>query len=164
MLIDAGVFAARLIVGGVLLVAGLAKIRSGPTRFLQAIVGYDLLPRPLAALMASALPWLEVLVGGLLLLGWWTPLAALLGAGLLLVFAGAVAISLLRGAVCRFVCNFVGAALRPAPTGRITQFSAYGLAWKAPGVRLLPFFDARAMATGLSQCWVDGAAGASLRL
>ncbi len=29
-------------------------------------------------------------------------------------------------AVCRFVCNFVGAALRPAPTGRITQFSAYG--------------------------------------
>ncbi len=30
------------------------------------------------------------------------------------------------GAVCRFVCNFVGAALRPAPTGRITQFSAYG--------------------------------------
>ncbi len=25
------------------------------------------------------------------------------------------------------MCNFVGAALRPAPTGRITQFSAYGL-------------------------------------
>jgi uncharacterized membrane protein YphA (DoxX/SURF4 family) len=97
MLIDVGVFVARLIVGGVLLVAGLAKIRSGHNQLLNAIIGYDLLPKPMALVMANVLPWLEVLVGGLIIVGLWTHIATFVGAGLLMVFSSVVAVSLLRG-------------------------------------------------------------------
>jgi uncharacterized membrane protein YphA (DoxX/SURF4 family) len=110
MWMDRGLFAARWMVGGVLLIAGLAKIRSGAGPFLKAILGYDLLPRPVAVILATVLPWLEVLAGGLLLAGLWTQIAALLGFALLLLFAAAVAVSLLRGK--RHECGCFGS---PAP-------------------------------------------------
>lgn len=47
--------------------------------------------------MANVFPWLEVLAGGLLLVGLWTHIAVLLGLGLLPMFSGAVAASLWRG-------------------------------------------------------------------
>jgi uncharacterized membrane protein YphA (DoxX/SURF4 family) len=97
MLIDAGILFARTLVGGVFLLAGLAKLKAPSSRFLNAILGYDLLAKPMATILARGLPWLEIVAGGLLLVGLWTRIVALLGTGLLLVFSSAVAISLLRG-------------------------------------------------------------------
>jgi uncharacterized membrane protein YphA (DoxX/SURF4 family) len=51
----------------------------------------------MALVMANVLPWLEVLVGGLIIVGLWTHIATFAGMALLTVFSGAVAISLLRG-------------------------------------------------------------------
>ncbi|MBI4770504.1 MAG: DoxX family protein [Chloroflexi bacterium] len=92
MLTDAGTLLARALVGGVFLIAGIAKLKARPGQFLNAILGYDLLPEPIATVLARGLPWLEVTAGGLLIAGLWTRFAAFLGAGLLLVFSGAVAI------------------------------------------------------------------------
>lgn len=97
MLIDAGVFTTRLVTGGILLIAGAAKLRAPSSRFLAVILGYDLLPRPIASVTAWGLPWLEVATAVLLIAGLWSRLAAFLGFGLLLMFSGAVAISLLHG-------------------------------------------------------------------
>jgi uncharacterized membrane protein YphA (DoxX/SURF4 family) len=97
MLIEVGVFTARLLTGGILLIAGIAKLRTPSGQFLTAIMGYDLLPKPIASVTARGLPWLEVAAAVLLISGLWSRLAVLLGFGLLLVFSSAVAISLLRG-------------------------------------------------------------------
>ncbi len=97
MLVDAGLFIARLIVGGILLIAGIAKIKAGASQFLSAILGYDLLPPYLATLAARVLPWLEIAAGLSLIFGLGVQIAAVVGFGLLLLFSGAVAISLLRG-------------------------------------------------------------------
>ena len=97
MWIEAGIFLARLLVGGVLLLAGLAKLKSPASQFLKAILGYDMLPQWSAMVVARVLPWLEVVTGGLLVIGLWSRVAATFGAGLLLVFSSAIVISLLRG-------------------------------------------------------------------
>lgn len=87
----------RILVGGVLLIAGVAKIRAGESRFLKDILAYDLLPQWASYLLARWLPWVEVLTGVLLIAGLFAPFAAIAGFGLLLVFAGAVGLALWRG-------------------------------------------------------------------
>jgi uncharacterized membrane protein YphA (DoxX/SURF4 family) len=87
----------RILVGGVFIVAGLAKLKAPSSQFVRAILGYELLPPTAAQIMAKTLPWLEVGVGLLLWAGLWSQYAAMLGAVLLLAFSGAVAFSLWRG-------------------------------------------------------------------
>jgi len=90
-------FLARLFVGGVLLVAGLAKLKMPSNWFLQAVFGYDLVPKRVAVVLAYGLPWVEVMLGGLLLVGLWSRLVALISIGLLLIFSGGMTFNLLRG-------------------------------------------------------------------
>lgn len=92
-----GVTVGRIIVGMILLVAGIGKIRNGQNRFLQAIMGYDLVPDPIAAILAHGLPWLEVLSGSMLIVGFLSQGAALLAIGLFLMFTAAIILSLIRG-------------------------------------------------------------------
>ena len=92
-----GIALGRILVGAVFLIAGLAKLKASRGQFLSAILGYDLLSKPVAAVLARWLPWLEVVVGSLLIIGLGSGLAATLGMGLLLVFSSAVAVSLWRG-------------------------------------------------------------------
>ena len=87
----------RLFVGAIFLLAGAVKLKSGSSRFLSAIMGYELVPNGVATVVASFLPWLEVAVGGLLILGLWSKFSALAGAILLIIFSSGIAISLLRG-------------------------------------------------------------------
>lgn len=97
MWIDTVILISRVLVGGVFLIAGFAKLKSPSSQFLNAILGYALLPKPMAIVLARGLPWLEVVAGGLLITGLWIHFATALSVGLLLVFSSAVAISLLRG-------------------------------------------------------------------
>jgi hypothetical protein len=66
-------------------------------RFAAQMQAYQLLPEVLVAPAARALPWLELGVAFTLLIPQTRPAAALLGAALLLLYAGAMAINLLRG-------------------------------------------------------------------
>jgi uncharacterized membrane protein YphA (DoxX/SURF4 family) len=90
------IFILRLIVGTIFLIAGIVKLKSGSSQFLSAIMGYELVPKFVAAVLASLLPWLEVVVGGLLILGLWSQFSVVAGVILLLIFSSGIAISLLR--------------------------------------------------------------------
>jgi uncharacterized membrane protein YphA (DoxX/SURF4 family) len=96
-LVTIGAFVARLLVGGVLLIAGLGKLKAHSNQFYRAILGYDLVPRAIAIILARGLPWIETLIGVLLIVGLWNRLATILAAGMLLLFSAAVIISLVRG-------------------------------------------------------------------
>lgn len=86
----------RVVVALLLLVAGVQKV-TVPESFARDISHYHLLPKALVPLSALAVPWLEVLVGALLLLGWLARPAALLASGLSLGFAVFVGSAVARG-------------------------------------------------------------------
>jgi len=88
---------ARLLVGGILIVAAAAKLRAGRADFFRRVYAYDLLPRPASWTLARALPSVELTVGVLLVLGLIASVASAASALLLVTFTGAVSISLLRG-------------------------------------------------------------------
>jgi uncharacterized membrane protein YphA (DoxX/SURF4 family) len=76
---------ARLVLGGVLLVAGWLKI-SSPDDAVRAVQAYQLLPQGLTHAVGYGLPLVEVLVGLLLLLGLGTRWAAVVAGLLMIVF------------------------------------------------------------------------------
>ena len=79
----------RLILGAVFVIASVNKIHQ-PTAFAKTLHNYQLLPDAFINLTAIILPWLELLLGILLISGLWLPGAALLANLLLLVFFGAL--------------------------------------------------------------------------
>jgi len=86
----------RLIVGGVFVYASLDKI-ANPGDFAQSVFYYRMVPLPLLHPFAMFIPWLELVLGLALILGFWRRGAALLTAGLLLVFIIAIIAALARG-------------------------------------------------------------------
>jgi uncharacterized membrane protein YphA (DoxX/SURF4 family) len=86
----------RVILGALFLYAGIAKIVD-PMGFAISIHNYKLLPESLINVAAILLPWLEVVVGGSLLLGIGTAGGALIATALFSIFAGALTINLIRG-------------------------------------------------------------------
>jgi len=75
--------AARLVLGVVMFMAGWLKVGS-PAESVQAVRAYQLLPESLVGTVGYALPYLEIIVGVLLVLGLLTRVAAL-GASLLML-------------------------------------------------------------------------------
>lgn len=75
--------------------AGYIKARD-PAKFVEDIEHYKLLPLFLVRATAIVLPWNEIIVGLLLILGIWTRAAALLSLLLFIVFAGAVTSAIAR--------------------------------------------------------------------
>jgi len=86
---------ARLVLGGILLYAGFTKLNDG-WRFAEAIANYRILPAQANQLLALTLPWLEVVLGLLLVLGLWLRAAAGLATLLFLGFSIAVIAALAR--------------------------------------------------------------------
>ena len=104
---------ARLALGGVLLVAGGLKVTK-PTESANASAAYKILPTDLAHLVGYALPWLEVAIGLLLIIGTMVQLAAVVGGLVMLVFIGAIISVWARGMVIDCGCFGGGGALDPA--------------------------------------------------
>ncbi|MHB8077944.1 MAG: MauE/DoxX family redox-associated membrane protein [Candidatus Krumholzibacteriia bacterium] len=88
--------ACRLGAGATFLYASLDKI-ADPAGFARAVFHYRLLPLALLHPFALLLPWLEAVIGVALLAGLLRRGAALLAAGLTVVFLGAIAAALARG-------------------------------------------------------------------
>jgi cation diffusion facilitator family transporter len=87
---------ARLIMAGVFIYASFDKILH-PAAFSEAVYNYQLLPAQLINLLALILPWLELILGVLLLCGIWMP-GAVLGINLLMItFLSALIINTARG-------------------------------------------------------------------
>ncbi len=86
----------RLLLGGIFLYAGAVKSQD-PWGFAQAIYNYRILPGPLINPVALILPWVEMVVGGALILGVWMPGASLLACGLLASFVCVLLVNLAKG-------------------------------------------------------------------
>jgi uncharacterized membrane protein YphA (DoxX/SURF4 family) len=78
------------------LVSGWLKVID-PNQTYLAVQAYDLLPPGLVSVVAAAIPFLELALGMLLLLGLGTRLTAVVASVVLLGFIGAVAQSWVRG-------------------------------------------------------------------
>lgn len=87
---------ARLVLAGVWFLAGFAKALD-PTAARAAVRAYQLLPKDLADVVGIALPWLEIALGALLLVGAATRLTAVFSAVLLTVFIAGVISAAARG-------------------------------------------------------------------
>ncbi len=88
--------AARWILGAVFICASIHKILD-PAAFARAVYLYQILPDGLVNLTALILPWVELFLGVLLIIGIWMPGAAVLSTLLFMVFMGALSYNLARG-------------------------------------------------------------------
>jgi len=89
-------FAFRLILGGVLLVAGGLKV-SDPYGSATSVRAYQMLPIDLANFLGFVLPFIEVGIGLLLIVGIWVRLSAIAGGALMVMFIIAIGQAWARG-------------------------------------------------------------------
>ena len=89
-------FWVRLLLGGIFALASLDKILH-PLAFAKIINNYQILPDKLINLTAIILPWIELILGSLLVLGLWLPGAIALSNLLLAAFFTALIFNAARG-------------------------------------------------------------------
>ncbi len=106
---------ARLVLGGVVLVAGLLKVGQLETSA-RAVRAYQLLPYDVAGYVGYALPVLEVAVGLLLVLGLFTRASAVVGGLLMVVFILGIASAWARGLSIDCGCFGQGGTIAAAQT------------------------------------------------
>ncbi|MEP6471806.1 MAG: MauE/DoxX family redox-associated membrane protein [Acidobacteriota bacterium] len=86
----------QIALGAVFVAAALPKIMDPPA-FAHMIYNYRLVPGGLVNGLALVMPWIELVVGILLIVGAWRREAAVVATLLLLVFLGAIGWNLARG-------------------------------------------------------------------
>jgi putative oxidoreductase len=86
----------RLLLAGVFFYAAIPKI-ADPAAFAVDIANYRILPGGAVHALAVTLPWIELVVAVLLVLGFWTRAAAILSGLMLLVFIASMASAVVRG-------------------------------------------------------------------
>lgn len=86
----------RLILGGVLLVAGALKV-SDPYSSATSVRAYQILPVDLANFLGFVLPFAEVVIGIFLIVGIWVRLNAIAGGALMVMFIIAIGQAWIRG-------------------------------------------------------------------
>jgi uncharacterized membrane protein YphA (DoxX/SURF4 family) len=130
----------RVALGLVFVVAGGLKIGHFDV-FASQIAGFQILPRPFVAPLALLMPFIEVLVGGYLIVGLFTRATAGVAALLLAVFDGAIASAVVRGISTS--CGCFGPSDQTttswAEVARDAALVAVALfiAWRAPGALAL---------------------------
>ena len=138
---------ARLGLAVVWLISGGLKALD-PDQTYVAVRAYDVLPAAGVELVAALLPWLELALGVLLLLGVGTRLAATASVALLLVFVAGVTQAWARGLSIDCGCFGGGGAVAPGETAyveellRDTAFVALA-AWLAVRPRTFLALDSR---------------------
>ena len=88
--------AVRAFLGAIFIVASVDKV-ADPSAFAVSIHNYRILPQELSLILATILPWVELLCGFCLLFGLFIRGSSLLTMMMLFVFTGAVISGLLRG-------------------------------------------------------------------
>ena len=126
---------ARLILGGVLLVAGALKVGALGESVL-AVRAYQLLPYDLAKWVGYALPPVEIILGLMIMAGFLTRWTSLLGSLLMVAFIFGIASAWARGLSIDCGCFGTGGIVDPAET-QYPQDIARDLAFLAAGVWLV---------------------------
>jgi uncharacterized membrane protein YphA (DoxX/SURF4 family) len=111
---------ARVVLGGTLLAAGALKV-GNLQKSAMAVRAYELLPVSLANFIGYALPWIEIGVGLLLILGVATKTVAVIGAINMLVFIIAIAQAWARGLSIDCGCFGGGGSVDPEDTKYLSE-------------------------------------------
>jgi uncharacterized membrane protein YphA (DoxX/SURF4 family) len=114
-----GLFA-RLVLGGVLLVAGYLKAFT-PDKSQMAVRAYEVLPIPLANFLGIILPWLEIGAGLLLILGFAVRYISIFGTALMLIFVIAIGQAWARGLSIDCGCFGGGGTVAPGETKYLSE-------------------------------------------
>lgn len=122
-----GLFA-RLTLGGVIFVAGALKVTT-PYKAAAAMRAYELLPISIANVLGVALPWFEVGLGALLILGVATRLSAFFAGSLMILFILAISSAWARGLSIDCGCFGGGGQVEPGETKYLQEIIRdFGLA------------------------------------
>jgi uncharacterized membrane protein YphA (DoxX/SURF4 family) len=108
-------FLFRLTLGGVLLVAGGLKV-GNPQKSAMSVRAYEVLPVDIANFFGYVLPWFEIGVGALLILGVAVKISALLGGVTMLIFILAISQAWARGLSIDCGCFGGGGTIDPSET------------------------------------------------
>lgn len=111
---------ARLILGIVLLVAGALKVPNLP-KSAMAVRAYELLPIPIANFLGYTLPWIEIGLGLLLIVGVTVKISGALGGLTMLAFIIAIAQAWARGLSIDCGCFGGGGAIDPEDTKYLSE-------------------------------------------
>jgi len=106
---------ARLLLGGVMLVAGALKV-ADPETAAQAVRAYELLPSSLVEPVGWGLPFLEIAIGLLLVVGFGVRTSAAAAGVFMIVFIVAVASAWARGLSIDCGCFGGGGQIAPGQT------------------------------------------------
>ncbi|MCA1783321.1 MAG: DoxX family protein [Dermatophilaceae bacterium] len=106
---------ARLVLGGVLLFAGLSKVLT-PVASARAVQAYQIFPFEVAQYIGYALPIVEIIIGALLVLGLFTRVNAVLGMLLMVVFIAGIISAWARGLAIDCGCFGGGGEIEPGET------------------------------------------------
>ena len=110
----------RLILGGVLFAAGALKI-GNLQKSAMAVRAYEMLPVELANFLGYALPWIEIGIGLLLIVGASVKVCGLLGAFTMLAFIIAIAQAWARGLSIDCGCFGGGGTIDPEDTKYLSE-------------------------------------------
>ena len=111
---------ARLILGAVLLVAGALKVPNLP-KSAMAVRAYEMLPIPIANFLGYTLPWIEIGLGLLLIVGVTVKISGALGALTMLAFIIAIAQAWARGLSIDCGCFGGGGTIDPEDTKYLSE-------------------------------------------
>ena len=127
------IFAVRVAIGGLLLVAGALKAHDGPTATAATIAGYRVVPGAFVAPLGAALPYGEIVLGAYLVAGLFTRVAATVASVQFVIFAAAVASLVVRHIAAD--CGCFGSALPTPPSwGHVALDVLFALAAAAIAV------------------------------
>jgi len=129
----------RIYLGGVFVQASLHKI-ANPGAFALDVATYDILPLSLVNAMAIVLPWIEIVAGGLLIVGLFARPAAWLTSAMMLVFLAALLVALHGG--LDISCGCFASSSMTADDLISFQTVLRDFAWLLIGVYVL-IFDTR---------------------
>jgi uncharacterized membrane protein YphA (DoxX/SURF4 family) len=103
----------RVAVGGVFVYAAWSKLRDPWTLFAISIDAYHVLPQWAVLLVARTLPWLELLLGVVLIIGVFRRISTLAASALLMLFFGLMVRAYVRGETIDCGCFGPGEAISP---------------------------------------------------
>jgi len=89
------VFIVRVLLGGLLIAAGVLKV-GHPAELASSIAGFRILPPDVVGPIAVALPYVELLLGAYLIAGLFTRTIAAIVAAQFLLYAGAIGSAVVR--------------------------------------------------------------------
>lgn len=107
----------RFILAGIFIYSGYIKLEA-PLQFAAAIAGYKLVPDSLISPLANYLPWVEIALGILLLMGWKIRYVSMGASILLLGFVAILTITYMRGIDADCGCFGFGDRISPRTIAR----------------------------------------------